>query len=302
MKAPDFVFHAPISVDGVLTLLAEHGDEAKVVAGGQSLIPLLGLRLAHPAHVVDLNRVAGLDAIAVHAPAQRDHPGPEGGWLEIGALVRHRAAERSPVVAAACPLLPEALAMVGHAAIRNRGTVCGSLAHGDPAAELPAVLVALGGEVIARSISGTRTIAADDLFEGYLTTSLRDDELVTAARFPVRRAREGTAFREFCRRSGDFAVLGVAARIQLDDGGRVASASLCFSGASSVPVASPEATASLVGQVPDADAIVAAANAAAAALDPPSDLHGSAAYRRQLARVLARDALIAATEHARETP
>src|SRR4051812_33814261 len=198
MKPPLFEYHAPASIDEAVGLLAEHGDEAKVLAGGQSLIPLLSLRLARPAHLVDVNGLSELAGIA------------NGKGLELGALVRHRAAERSADVKAASPMVAAALRFVGHAAIRNRGTVGGSVAHADPAAELPAVLLALGGEVVAQSERGSRTIPAADMFQGFLTTALEPDELLTAVRFPASPAGAGWSFMEFSRRSGDFAIIGVA--------------------------------------------------------------------------------------------
>ena len=269
-------------------MLAEYADEAKVLAGGQSLVPLLSLRLARPAHLVDINRVADLAAIA------------NGNGLTVGALVRHRAIERSDVVRAANPLLAHAVRFIGHGAIRNRGTVGGSIAHADPAAELPAVLLVLDGEVDARSARGTRTVPASALFEGFLTTSLEPDELLMAVRVPAWTAGTGWSFHEFSRRSGDFAIVGVAATVRLDGNGSVSEARLAFSGVDQVPVRASAAESMLAGATPSDDLWKSAAQAAAAPLEPASDIHGSAAYRRQLAAVLAERALREAHDRARD--
>jgi aerobic carbon-monoxide dehydrogenase medium subunit len=290
MKLPPFEYHLAESVDDAVGLLGELGDDAKVLAGGQSLIPLLSFRLARPAHLIDVNPLTELASIS----------DGDGDGLEIGAMVRHRQAERSDVVQAGAPLLAAALGFVGHAAIRNRGTVGGSIAHADPAAELPAVLVALGGEVVVRSSRGQRTIAADAFQEGFLTTSLAPDELLTAVRLPPWRVATGWAFNEFSRRNGDFAIVGVATQIGLGADGRVADARLVFSGAGGTPVRAAEAERALFGETPSAELWATVSAQAAAGLDPPGDVHGSPAYRRQLARVLAARSLHQAYERARE--
>jgi carbon-monoxide dehydrogenase medium subunit len=278
MKPPPFEYHAATSVDEAVALLAEHGEDAKVLAGGQSLVPLLALRLARPAHVVDINRVGELAAVT------------NGNGLRVGSLVRQRVAERSDVVGTN-PLLVRALGLIGHTAIRNRGTIGGSIAHADPAAELPTVLRALDGEVEATSTRGARTVAAADLFEGFLTTSLAPDELVTAVRFPAWAPGTGWSFQEFSRRSGDFAIAGVAAALRLDGKGMIADARIALSGMAPVPVRAAKAEAALAGQQPSDEVWAAASQDAVAGLDPPSDIHGTAAYRRHLAGVLARRAL-----------
>jgi carbon-monoxide dehydrogenase medium subunit len=286
MKLPPFHYHRAESVDDAVGLLAELGDDAKVLAGGQSLIPLLSFRLARPAHLVDVNPVAELAYIS------------DGAGLEIGATVRHRVAERSDTVRTEAPLVATALGLVGHAAIRNRGTLGGSIAHADPAAELPAVLVALGGEVVARSRRGVRTIAAADFQEGFLTTALEPDELLTAIRLPAWPASTGWAFQEFSRRHGDFAIVGVAAVIGVAPDGRVGDAKIVFSGAGGTPVRAVDAERVLVGETGSAQLWEGAAAAAAADLDPPADVHGTAAYRRHLARVLAGRAMQQAFDRA----
>lgn len=288
MKPPLFEYHAPASVEEAVGLLAEHGDEAKVLAGGQSLMPLLSLRLARPAHLVDVNGLSELTGIT------------NGTGLDLGALVRHRTAERDRDVATANPLVAEAITYIGHAAIRNRGTIGGSIAHADPAAELPAVLAALDGEVVVRSGRGERTIPAAELFEGFLTTTLQPDELLTAVRFPAWPAGAGWSFTEFSRRSGDFAIVGVAAVVQLGAGGAIADARLAFTGVGGTPVRARQAEAALAGQTPSIELWHTAGQEAASELDPSSDLHGTAAYRRHLASVLAERALQEAANRAKD--
>ena len=288
MKPPPFEYHRAGSVDEAVALLAEHGDEAKILAGGQSLVPLLSLRLARPAHLVDINQLGELGAVE------------NGNGLRFGATVRHRAVEQSEVVRTANPLLAYATRFIGHAAIRNRGTIGGSIAHADPAAELPLVLTLLDGEVEARSANGTRTVAAADLFEGFLTTSLEPNELLTAVRLPAWQAGTGWSFHEFSRRSGDFAIVGAAATVRLNGDGTVAETRLAFSGVETKPVRATDAEASLAGATPSDDVWATAAREAAAPFEPASDIHGSSAYRKHLAAVLAERALKEAHDRAKD--
>jgi carbon-monoxide dehydrogenase medium subunit len=287
MKPPPFEYHAAGSAAEAISLLAEYGEDAKVLAGGQSLIPLLALRMSRPGHLIDVNGAGDLAGISggdgLHS---RFHEG-----LRCGALTRHRVAERSEAIAAASPLLSEAARFIGHAAIRNRGTIGGSIAHADPAAELPAVLLALDGEVEAASARGSRRIPAAGFFLGYLTTVLAPDELVTAVHFPSWAPGTGWSFTEFSRRSGDFAIIGVAATLRLDDRGTIADARLAISGAADTAVRPVAAEAALRGQHPGDGTWAAAARDALAGLDLPEDLHGSAAYRRHLAAALIERAL-----------
>ena len=256
MKPPPFAYHRPRSRDDVDGLLAELGAEAKLLAGGQSLIPILNMRLAAPAHIVDLNFLAGEPA----EPELRD------GALAFGPLVRLAAAETSPLVAERLPLLRQALRHVAHPAIRSRGTLVGSIAHADPAAELPAVMVLVDGEAAVRSTRGRRTVPARELFAGALECALEPGEWIEEVRLP---ARSGGAFTEFARRHGDYALCGVAA---LPD-------AVAFVGMGPVPRRLPL-------DRPLADVI--------GALDPPDDIHASAGYRRWLAERLAARALEAA--------
>lgn len=288
MKPPRFDYFEPRTVEEALALLARHRDDAKVLAGGQSLVPMLNFRLVRPQALVDVNR---LDELAY----VRDRDGA----LAIGALTRQRQAERAPAVRARCPLLADALPFVGHAAIRNRGTVGGSLAHADPAAELPVVLAALDGTLVTRSSRGEREIPAREFFVSYLGTALEPDELLIEARFPGLPAGAGTAFLEVSRRHGDFALVSVAAAVALDDADRCAAAWLALGGVGPTPFAAQAEVGALVGR-PLAEAGLAEVGAAVAArLEPDADLHASSAYRREVAAVLVRRALAAAGRRAR---
>lgn len=286
MKPAPFDYFDPRSLDEALARLAECADDAKVLAGGQSLVPMLALRLARPAALIDINRVPGLDGIA-----ERD------GALRVGALVRQRTLERW--AAGRMPLLATGLASIGHPAIRNRGTVAGSIAHADPASELPALLLCLDGSVRARRPGGEREIAAADFFEGPLTTALAPDEIVTETRWPLPGAGHGWGFHEVARRPGDFAMVGVAALIDLR-AGRIARARVALFGAGPHAVRAAAAERMLEGQVPGDELVAEAAAAAAGHLDPPSDIHAPAAYRRRVARTLTARALADALARARE--
>jgi aerobic carbon-monoxide dehydrogenase medium subunit len=288
VKMPRFEYHAPDTLDEVLALLAEHGDEAKVLAGGQSLIPLMAMRMARPAHLVDVNAVTDLATMEERTDA-----------IVLGATVRERAAERSAVVRTRVPLLAEALPFIGHAAIRVRGTIGGSVAHADASAEIPCVVAALDGEVLVRSARGDRTIAAPDFFQGHFTTALADDECLVAIRIPAMDAAAGFAFHEIARRHGDFALVGVACVLALGAGGRIADSRIALMGVGDVPLRARDAEAELVGAEPSEPVFAAAARTATAGLRPASDMHGSAAYRTHIAAVAVRRALATAGARAR---
>ena len=279
MKLPPFDYRTPQSVQETIELLAEHGDDAKILAGGQSLLPMLALRLARPAVLIDINQVRELAGISVN------------GGLTIGALTRHRAVERSATVAAAAPLLAAAMRYIGHDAIRTRGTLGGSVAHADPAAEAPMVMRVLGGSVVVMSVRGRRTIDADSLFQGFLTTSLEPDELLTEIHVPASGDRSGWSVNEFSRRSGDFALVGAAVVLQLDDAGTIAGVRIGLSGVAGEPVRATSAEAALAGVTPSEGAFADAGRVAADAVNPTSDLHGTAAYRKHLVDVLVRRGL-----------
>jgi aerobic carbon-monoxide dehydrogenase medium subunit len=285
MKPAPFAYEAPASVPEAIELLARHGDDAKVLAGGQSLVPMLNLRLARPAVVVDINGIAGLDGLAL-----RD------GTLAVGALVRQRALERWAAVHA--PLCAEALRHLGHLAIRTRGTVVGSLVHADPAAELPALFLCCDGALAIRGPAGERIVPAGALFQGPLTTSIGAEALAVEARFPLPDDRTGWGFAEVARRHGDFALAGAVALLRRDAGGRADHVRLALFGVGGTPVRGAAAEAELLGREPTAARRREAARAAAAALDPPADIHATSDYRRRAASVLAERALAAALARA----
>jgi len=287
MKTPRFEYHSPTTVDEVLSLLAEHGDEAKVLAGGQSLVPLLAMRLARPSHLIDINDVEGLSGI--HA---------DNGTVVFGTTTRERDAERSELVRERLPLMAEALPQIGHVSIRNRGTVGGSIAHADASAELPAVAATTGAEIVVRSARGERVIPAADFFVTHFTTSMDDDELLTSVRVPRGPAGAGWAFNEVARRHGDFAIVGVAAMVALDASGRIGEARICLTGVTDHPYRAAAAEAALAGAEPGAAAFTGAAADAVADLEPAADVHGSSEYRRHIAQVTVRRALESAAARA----
>ena len=280
MKPPPFDYLAASTVDEALDALAEGGEDAKVLAGGQSLIPLMSLRLAMPSLLVDVSRVGELGGVE-----------RRGDALSIGATVTHRRVERSPEVRECAPLIAEAMPLVGHVAIRSRGTIGGSLAHADPAAELPAVTLALGATFTVRSRDrGERTIDAADFFEGYFTTALEPDEILTAISFPIAGQNNGFAIEEVARRHGDFAMVGTAVSVTVADGA-ITDARVAMINAAEKPVRATAAEDALRDGANFADA----AAAAVADLEPSGDLHASPEYRRKVATVCVRRALERAT-------
>jgi carbon-monoxide dehydrogenase medium subunit len=289
LKPAPFDYAAPRSLDEALELLARFGGDGKVLAGGQSLLPVLNFRLAQPAVLIDINRVPGLDDLDV---------GPDGA-LAAGALVRHRRLERDPAVARAAPLLAEAIGHVAHPQIRARGTLGGSLAHADPAAELPVVAVALDARLRLVRRGGERWIEARDFFTGLFATALEPDELVAEIRFPAPPPRTGFAFLEAARRHGDYAQAGVAASVTLAADGRCRAARLVFLSVGEGPRDAVRAAAALAGEALTAARIAEAAHAAAAGeIEPLGDIHATADFKRHLARVLAERALEAAHQRA----
>lgn len=282
MKPAPFAYFAPHNLDEALDLLAQHGYDGKVLAGGQSLIPTMNFRLAQPAALVDINRVAELAFLDEDA----------GGGLRIGALTRQRTLERSAAVASRAPLLHATMPYIAHVQIRNRGTLGGSLAHADPAAELPAVMVALGARFRLQSRRGARWVAAADFYIGLFTTALQEDELIAEIEIPAMPARAGWSIQEIARRHGDYAIVGVAAVVELDPAGLCRAARLIYFSVGEGPTAAPSAAAVLLGQPADDGVIAAAARAAAQQdIDPLGDIHATPAYRRHLVEVLGRRAL-----------
>jgi carbon-monoxide dehydrogenase medium subunit len=285
VKPAPFTYHRPATVDEALALLAGHAN-ARVLAGGQSLMPMLNLRLATPEHLVDINRIAALDYV-------RD----DGDAIAIGAMTRQRTVEFSPVVASRLPLLAEAIRWIGHRQTRNRGTVGGSLCHLDPSAELPTVAMALDAELTVRSLRGTRSVAMRDFPAGYMTPELAADEMLVGVRFPVWREAHGAAFLEFARRHGDFAVVSVAVQLALARDGAVSRVSITLGGVSMAPIRVAAAEMTLTGRKPG-DAEIARAAAAAAEIDANEDIHAPAWYRRRLARTLTARAVRIALQRA----
>jgi carbon-monoxide dehydrogenase medium subunit len=279
MKPAAFDYRAPATLGEALTLLAAHPD-AKVLAGGQSLVPILNFRLATPPVLVDLRRIPELARIVLE---------PDGA-LTLGAMTRHRVFERDARVRAAQPLAAAAVPFIAHVAIRNRGTIGGSLCHADPAAEWPAVALACGATMTIAGPDGTRTVGAEDFFTGLFETAVGAGEILTAVRFPAWPARRRHGFVEVARRHGDFALLGVAAAVDLDGQGAVAAARIAVFGAADAPVLAREAAQALVGRRGE-DAAREAGRLARARLAPRSDHHASAEYRSELVEVLVRRAL-----------
>lgn len=288
MKPAPFDHAAPETFEEALTLKADAGDDALVLAGGQSLIPLLALRLASPALLVDLNRIRGLSSIRV-----------EDGWLSVGAMTRHRDVEEAAERGERILILTDALPLIGHRAIRNRGTVGGSIAHADPAAEWPGLALALDATVEVDGPGGTRSIAAEDFFLAPFTNALEPDELVREIRFRLPRPGSGSAFVEHSRRHGDFALVGAAAVVDVGTDGLVSAARISLIGVGGTAVRVRDGEHALEGGSLTDPEITAAESACRAAVDPPSSVHGSSGYRRHLVGVLVGRALRLARDRAR---
>jgi carbon-monoxide dehydrogenase medium subunit len=286
VKPSPFDYNAPESLEEALSVLARVGGDGKVLAGGQSLLPILNMRLAAPAHIVDINRVAELAYVRVEPDA-----------VHVGALARHADVERDEAAHGALPLLRQALQLVAHPVIRNRGTTVGSLAHADPSGEMTAVLALTGGSVTAARQGATREIAAADFFAGPLESSLEPGELAVSARFPRFPGRTGTAFVEVARRHGDYAVCGLAAAVTLDASGAVESARAAYISMAPTPLVL-DLTEAVTGRTPAAADWSAAGEVAGGQVEPEADIHASADYRRHLARVLTARALAEAAGRA----
>jgi carbon-monoxide dehydrogenase medium subunit len=285
MKPAPFDYVLATSIEHALELKAEHGDEARFLAGGQSLIPAMNFRLARPAVLIDINRVAELSGV--------DH---SGGDIRLGAMTRYCALERDADFLKACPLFADALPHIAHVAIRNRGTVGGNLSHADPASELPAVAMAMGARMRIRSSRGARELRAADFFVGLLTTDIQVDEMLVEIALPKMPPRSGSCFTELARRRGDFALAGVAAIISLDDDERCADLRLALCGVGETPVDASEVAASLIGQKCTEAAIEAVAADVQKALQPLGNVHASPQYQRHIAGVLTRRAIATACE------
>jgi aerobic carbon-monoxide dehydrogenase medium subunit len=289
MKPSAFEYHRPESLEEAVEVLGRLDDEGRILAGGQSLVPLMNFRLAQPTHVVDINRLGDLDYVRA-----------DGGTVRIGALARQSTVEADPAVAERLPLLREALAFVAHPTIRHRGTVVGSVAHADPAAELPTVTLALAATVTVRGGDGTREVAAADFFLGPFETAIEPGELVVEIAFPTSSPGSGYGFVEFARRHGDFAIAGAAVTLALRDG-VVAEPRVILCGVGPVPLRATAAEAALDGAAPDEEAIEAAASAAVEGVEPPGDMHGGTRYRIGVARAQVRRAVVKALDRAKGT-
>lgn len=289
MKPSPFTYHAPETLEAALALKAEHGDDAKFLAGGQSLIPAMNFRATQPERLIDVNGLRELDFVKT-----------EGAELRLGALTRVRRLEREPLVKQWSPLLAETVPHIAHPQIRNRGTVGGSLAHADPAAELPVLLLALNGRVRAQSVSGSRWLSADDFFISLFTTALQADEMLAEVALPQLPARTGTAFLEVARRHGDYAMMGVAAVVTLNESGECTAARLVYLNAGDKPVHAARASAALTGHaLTEASIAEAASIASSQEIDPMGSLHASPDFQRHLAAVLTKRALRLAAERAK---
>jgi aerobic carbon-monoxide dehydrogenase medium subunit len=287
VKPARFEYHAPTTVDEAVALLSTYGDDAKVLGGGQSLVPMLALRLTRFDHLVDLNRIPTLQFITRN-----------GEWLSIGAMTRQAVAEHEAAVATAAPLLAEALPHIGHFQIRNRGTIGGSIAHADPASELPAVALALDAEIELLGPAGTRRVPAAEFFLSMWETATTAEEIVVAVHFPVRAARTGFGFSEMALRLGDFAITGAACALGLADSGVIDRAAIALMGMDLTPIRAREAEAALVGARPDLDNLAEIATIAVAAASPTDDVHASAGYRSKVGAVMVERSLRAAIEEA----
>ena len=289
MKPPRFEYVPAESLDHAVETLADLGEDAKFIAGGQSLVPLMAIRLSWPSHLVDIGGLPETSRITLAAD----------GSLRVGATCVQRAAERSADVARACPLLPAAIACIGHVPIRNRGTVGGSLAHGDPASELPMSSVVLNAELVTRRPGGVqRVVAAQDFYLGSLTTVLEPDEVLEEVRIPAWPAGAGWGFHEFSRRNGDFAVVALAAMLRLAPGGTIAEARIAVAGVAATPLRAGAVESMLVGEWPDEEVFRSAGAELARSIEPHSDIHGSASFRRRLSAVLAERSLADAFDRA----
>ena len=280
MKPAPFDYFAPTELQEALMLLERHKDEAKILAGGQSLLPLLNMRLARPKAIIDINRITSLSYIH-----------KDNGSLRIGGLTRHRMIESSAVIQEQCPLMTEAIQWVGHIEVRNRGTIGGSLVHADPAAELPTVVTALGGEMKLVGPRGDRTVRPEEFFVSFLTTALDSSEILAEVRLPIWPRPTGYSFQEISRRHGDFAVVAVAVLLLLNDKGECKNSSIVLAGVGPTPLKAKRSEGLLMGKKVTRELMEKAGGLAAEDSDPSSDVHGSADYRREMVKVMTRRAL-----------
>lgn len=275
-----FDYHCPASLDEAVGLLTRHGSDAKVLSGGMSLLPVLKLRLGAYAHLVDIGRIPGLDSIK-----------EENGFLGIGAMTRQAALERSELIRTKYPILGDAVPLIADPLVRNRGTVGGNLANGDPANDQPAIMLALGATLVARGPKGERSIAANQFYKALYTTALAPDEILTQIRIPIPPPRSGGSYVKLKRKTGDFAVAAVAVQVTLNANGAIERARIGLTNAGPTPVEATDAAKFLVGKAPDEKTIAEAARMAAAKSEPSADRRGSVEYKKEMARVLVGRAL-----------
>jgi carbon-monoxide dehydrogenase medium subunit len=282
-----FDYHPATTIEEAIALLQQYGDDAKVLAGGHSLIPAMKLRLSQPGHLVDIGRVPGLSYVR-----------EEGNAVVVGALTTYTTMARSELLARYYPIIPEAINLIADQQVRNRGTIGGSISHADPAGDLPAVALALKAEIVAQGPKGTRTVPIDDFLVGTFTTALEPDEIVTAIRFPIPAAHTGSAYEKLANRASHYAVVGSAAVITFNGDGTCTAASIAITGAATEIAHAKAVEAALVGKKLDEAAIAEAATHASEGLELISDIHGSTEYRRQMSSVITRRALTRALERA----
>jgi carbon-monoxide dehydrogenase medium subunit len=282
-----FDYHRPASLDEAVALLARHGDGAKILSGGMSLLPVLKLRLGSFAHLVDIGKIPGLDYVK-----------EDGGFLKIGAMTRQATLERSEIVRGRYHALADAVPLIADPLVRNRGTVGGNVANGDPGNDQPAIMIALGATLIVRGSKGERAVAANQFYKGFYATALGPDEILTEIRIPVPPARSGGAYVKLKRKVGDFAAAAAAVQVTLDAKGAVERAAIALTNAGPTPVEASEAARSLIGKLPDVKTIAEAARLAAAKTAPSADRRGSVEYKKEMARVMVTRALTKAVERA----
>jgi len=282
-----FDYHRPGTLEEAVKLLSSHGDQAKVLSGGMSLLPMLKLRLASFAHLVDIGRVPGLDYIK-----------EEGGFLKIGAMTRQATLERSDLIRAKCPILADAVPLIADPLVRNRGTIGGNVANGDPGNDQPAIMLALGATLVARGPKGERSIAANQFYKGLYETALARNEILTEIRIPVPAARSGGAYAKLKRKTGDFAVAAAAVQLTLDAKGAIERVAIALTNAALTPVEASDAAKFLAGKMPDEKNIMEAAKMAAVKSSPSADRRGSVEYKKEMARVLTARALRKAVQRA----
>jgi 2-furoyl-CoA dehydrogenase FAD binding subunit len=288
MKPPKFDYYKPATLAEALNLLEEIGDDGKIIAGGQSLVPIMNMRLASPKSLIDIN---GLDEL--------NYIKNEGNVLKIGTLTRQSTVENSEMVADVCGLLTEAITQIGHVQTRNRGTIGGSIVHADPSAELPLALLTLNGSVQIASVDEVRSVDAEDLFVTYLTTDIMPTEILTEVTIPISEGRHGYSFQEIARRHGDFALVAASCHMTIDDEDRISSVRLALGGVEATPLLIGDAEDLLVGEALSDSLLDQIVESVELEVDPESDLHASAEYRTHLAKVLTKRALTEAYERAR---